>query len=297
VAKSPDSVRRFFGEHSDSWLRRYYSGDFDSVNYQDRMHEALRLLEACGEPAMRVLDLGCGAGVQAGALQALGHEVYACDIAFEMAQKARDRIGPSALVAVGEKLPFADESFDAVVALGVIGYSADPQAFLNSLQRVLRPGGLLIISSANERLLLERISGAVSYWPNRCYRWAKARITGRPLPAADTSPGFYLSHYNYMDARRFDQLLAGSGFQRVAGSGVNFGRLHFMGKLLPGEGTAIALSRALTRLSRRIEPLQRHSRIYVTALRKPLAACENRRDVDPRRGRSESAMPPPVLEG
>lgn len=278
MARPQENVRRFFGENSDSWLRRYYSGDFDSVNYQDRMREAFRLLAALGRPKMRVLDLGCGAGVQAGELQALGHEVYACDIAFEMAQKAQARVGPTAVVAVGEKLPFADESFDAVIALGVIGYSADPQAFLESLQRVLRPGGLLIISSANDQLLLERLSGAVSHWPNRWYRWAKVRITGRPLPGSDSSAGFYRSHYNYMDARRFDDLLVGGGFQRLAGSGVNFGRLSFMGKVLPGEMVAVALTRMLTRLSRRLAPLQRHSRIYVAALRRPGAATASRRE-------------------
>lgn len=267
--KPREKVRRFFGEHSDAWLTRYYSQDFDSVSYQDRMQEALRLLEHEGRRPMRVLEVGCGAGVYSDLLQARGHEVFACDIALEMAQKTRERIGARTVVSVGEKLPFGPETFDAVVALGVISYAADPEVFIGSLARVLRPGGVLIISSVNQRLLLPRLSDMASHLPNRLYRWAKARITGRPLPLAAAADDFYQTHCNYMDARSFDRLLANAGLDRCGASAVDFGRLHFMGKQVMPERAAIAVSRLLTRLSRRRPRLQRHSRIYVTAARKP----------------------------
>lgn len=269
MAEVRDSVRRFFGDNADSWQRRYYRRDFDSINYQDRMGEALRLLEAHAGKGLRVLDLGCGAGVLAAQMQARGHEVYACDIALEMAARARDQIGPRAAVAVGEQLPFVAASFDAVVALGVIGYSKNPQAFLASLQRVLKPGGLLVISSADQQLLLEQVSERISRWPSRWYRWAKERLTGRALPQSDKGKDFYRSVYHYRGAREFDALLAQGGFERLAGSGVNFGRLHFMGKPLMGEAMAIWLTRGLTRLSRQVPELQQYARIYVTALRRP----------------------------
>jgi SAM-dependent methyltransferase len=269
MAKPREKVRRFFGEHSEAWLRRYYSHDFDSVSYQDRMQEALRLLEHGGRQHMRVLEVGCGAGVYSRLLQARGHEVFACDIALEMAQKARERIGSRTVVSVGEKLPFRPEAFDAVVALGVISYAADPEAFIASLVRVLRPSGVLIVSSVNHHLLLRRLSDTLSHWPNQLYRWAKVRITGKPLPVAAAADDFYRTHCNYMDARAFDRLLASAGLESYGGSAVDFGRLHFMGKEITPDRPAIALSRCLTRLSRRLPPLQRHSRIYVAAARKP----------------------------
>jgi SAM-dependent methyltransferase len=188
-----------------------------------------------------------------------------------MCRKAAAAIGQRAVVAAGEQLPFAPGSFDAVVGLGVIGYSPSPQAFLASLRQVLRPGGVLVISSASERLLLHSLSASASRWPDRCYRWAKATFTGRPLPDDSAAKGFYRSHYNYMDAREFDALLAAQGFARLGGSGVNFGELRFMGKRILSDAWAIWLTRRFTTLSRRLPFLQRFSRIYVTAVQAPAA--------------------------
>lgn len=51
------------------------------------------------------------------------------------------------LAAVGEALPFSDESFDAVIAASVIDHLKDVNKFLNETRRVLRKDGLLVITA------------------------------------------------------------------------------------------------------------------------------------------------------
>jgi len=57
--------------------------------------------------------------------------------------------GVEARACDAEKLPFADETFDTVIGAEIIYYLGHPEKFLHEARRVLRPGGLLLLSSAN----------------------------------------------------------------------------------------------------------------------------------------------------
>lgn len=101
----------------------------------------------------RVLDVGCGDGVHAAvfadqsARPRESHWRYTgVDLSPSAAVRARSRFGAGADagdVVAGDalRLPFAAESFDAVFAYGVLAYTGDPQAALNEMTRVTRPGG------------------------------------------------------------------------------------------------------------------------------------------------------------
>jgi SAM-dependent methyltransferase len=98
----------------------------------------------------RVLDFGCGAGRLSNALAAHVKEVVGVDIAQSMideANRINQHPGRVSFVAYdGHRLPFEDESFDAVVSLISIQHSppAVQLASLVELQRVVRPGGVLV---------------------------------------------------------------------------------------------------------------------------------------------------------
>lgn len=99
----------------------------------------------------RVLDFGCGAGRLSNALAAHVKEVVGIDIAESMVVEA-NRINrhPERVRFVaydGTRLPFEDESFDSVVSLISIQHSppAVQLACLVELQRVVRPGGVLVL--------------------------------------------------------------------------------------------------------------------------------------------------------
>jgi len=104
--------------------------------------------ERLGRPP-RALDVGCGEGHFARALQAAGARVVAVDVAAEAVRRARAR-HPSldALPIEPESpLPFEDGSFDVVWAGETIEHVADTAAWMSELRRVLPSGGRLLLST------------------------------------------------------------------------------------------------------------------------------------------------------
>ncbi|HTA98511.1 MAG TPA: methyltransferase domain-containing protein [Solirubrobacteraceae bacterium] len=96
-----------------------------------------------------VLDIGCGEGHFAAALLRAGAEVVAVDVAAEPLRRARSAHPALDLRLVESEapLPLEDTSFDVVWAGETIEHVADTAQWLSELRRVLRSGGLLLIST------------------------------------------------------------------------------------------------------------------------------------------------------
>jgi ubiquinone/menaquinone biosynthesis C-methylase UbiE len=117
----------------------------------------------------RVLDLGCGPGafwtLDGGHVPADWSPVLA-DFSPGMAADAAENLAAEPVdaavsVADGEHLPFADDSFDAALALLMLYHLPDRDAALSELLRVLAPGGRLYAttgSEANDIPLFEMLS-------------------------------------------------------------------------------------------------------------------------------------------
>jgi demethylmenaquinone methyltransferase / 2-methoxy-6-polyprenyl-1,4-benzoquinol methylase len=97
----------------------------------------------CAKPDDRVLDVATGTGMVARTLECkYGCRVIGLDQSADML--AAGSIDGRPLVrGQGERLPFADESFDHVTFTYLLRYVDDPAATLSELARVLRPGGRL----------------------------------------------------------------------------------------------------------------------------------------------------------
>jgi SAM-dependent methyltransferase len=106
----------------------------------------LRPLRAAlkGAPGRRLADVGGGTGNYALALQREGWRPVVVDRSAAMLAHAVAK-GLEVVQAVAERLPFDDESFDAVMMISMLHHVDDPDAALADARRVLRPGGKLVL--------------------------------------------------------------------------------------------------------------------------------------------------------
>ncbi|WP_266075039.1 class I SAM-dependent methyltransferase [Haladaptatus caseinilyticus] len=121
-------------------------GDIADAYLDSDVHQSgadLELLVSWCSDASRALDIACGAGHTAGALAERVKTVIAADATPAMVETATAAFDLPGTVADAERLPFADDSFDAVTCRIAAHHFPAPQAFLDETARVLTPGGVL----------------------------------------------------------------------------------------------------------------------------------------------------------
>jgi SAM-dependent methyltransferase len=140
------------------WLYDRYAGRYDDIKHfrsdYDHLFLAqpiLKLIEPQTDP--RVLDCATGTGRLPLALLRHGQfdgRIVGIDLSRRMLAYAAAKTSDSRAIwvcAPAESLPVFDESFDVVTCLEALEFMADPGAVLAELARVVRPGGLLFITS------------------------------------------------------------------------------------------------------------------------------------------------------
>ena len=140
------------GMDFDSYARRLWAGRADAYEHgfaRLTVHAVGALLDAAGVgTGTRVLDVGTGPGVVAGAAVARGARVTAVDAEPSMAEAAARNVpGLDVRVAVLPDLPLPAAGFDAVTGNFVIHATGDPAAVLAELRRVLRAGGRGVLAA------------------------------------------------------------------------------------------------------------------------------------------------------
>jgi SAM-dependent methyltransferase len=101
---------------------------------------------------VRLLEVGMGDGYGAALLASAGHDVTAVDVDEATVSFAADRYSDAScrfMAYDGRRLPFGDDSFDAVVSMQVIEHVEEDVAFTRELRRVLRPGGRCWLTTPN----------------------------------------------------------------------------------------------------------------------------------------------------
>jgi len=158
---------------------------------------------------LSILDIGCGGGLVAEPLARLGAEVTGIDPALETIAAAKAHAKGGGLdiayeATTAEALADAGKTFDAVLLLEVVEHVPDVPAFLKRIAPLVRPGGLMILSTLNRTLKAYALAivGAefILRWvPAGTHQWdrfvmpgeLKAALTGAGLTLADTTGMVY----------------------------------------------------------------------------------------------------------
>jgi SAM-dependent methyltransferase len=141
---------------------RGFFDDLDQYHFE-KLHHLLRLVDFDAHSGRRVLEVGCGAGVDLARFAKGGADVVGVDLASSAIDLARANFAQQGLsgefrVADGEALPFPGDSFDLVYAHGVVQYTTNPQRLVDECRRVLKPGGEAVFQVYNRISWLNALS-------------------------------------------------------------------------------------------------------------------------------------------
>jgi SAM-dependent methyltransferase len=140
------------------WLYDVYASRYDRIKQFNRDFDQdtlaapiLRSLRGIPEPI--ILDVATGTGRLPVTLLDADHfhgSVIGLDYSLKMLRIAAAKLEDSGVAWIyqtAEHLPFPDGTFDAVTSLEALEFTPDPDAVITEMIRVLRPGGLLLISN------------------------------------------------------------------------------------------------------------------------------------------------------
>ncbi|MCX8067941.1 MAG: class I SAM-dependent methyltransferase [Anaerolineae bacterium] len=113
---------------------------------QERRFQMVR--QYADPTGQRVLDVGCGVGMYLAAFGRYTSHVFGVEVERDRARKAC-ALAAGVVQALGERLPFADSTFDLTFSHEVLEHVADDRAVVAEMVRVTRPGGRIVLFVPN----------------------------------------------------------------------------------------------------------------------------------------------------
>lgn len=124
----------------------------------EKLHSyKVKLLEFLPEEKSKVLDIGCGSGIMAEKISALGHDVEGIDVSDEAVKKLKEKGISGKKVDVNKSLPFESATFDVVWCSDLIEHIISPGFLLGETHRVLKKDGILLLTTTNSAYFIFRI--------------------------------------------------------------------------------------------------------------------------------------------
>jgi SAM-dependent methyltransferase len=140
------------------------------------------------KPQGRLLDIGCSAGILLDEARKRGWEVYGVELSSWAVDYAQKKLNLKIFKGELKEARFLDNYFDLVVMADSIEHLADPLGSLIEIKRILKPDGIIMISTPDIGSITARIAGR-NWW------------------------GIKQSHLVYFNKRSISKILSDSGFK------------------------------------------------------------------------------------
>jgi ubiquinone/menaquinone biosynthesis C-methylase UbiE len=189
--KATTSTPSDYGTHAEFY--DYYAEASISPSMQRRfriIRDTILRLDPSkdGRNPCDILDVGCNAGTQSQLWAELGHRVRGLDINGPLLDLARDRAAQNGyniefLLGSATSLPLPDRSVDVCLAAELLEHVADWQSCIKEFVRVLRPGGVLYMSTTNKLCPIQQEFNLplYSWYPGPLKRYyERLAVTTRP---------------------------------------------------------------------------------------------------------------------
>lgn len=134
-------------------------GRIDYEFIDGRSAPLLALLRRHAPEGRRLLEVGSGAGLFLKGAARAGWDTAGIELSEDAAAFARERLELDVRQERAEEMTFPAGSFDAAVMTDVIEHLFDPRAVLAAIQRALRPGGIVLITTPNFNAVSRYVHG------------------------------------------------------------------------------------------------------------------------------------------
>ena len=201
----------FVGKNADAYAQMYQ--DESPAGYALQVRRQ-RVLELFDKPGGKVLDVGCGPAEMVQDLLKLGCEFWGVDPSARMIEiclgRHEQKRNVHFLLGEARRLEFPDRFFDAVVCMGVIDGLESPPQVVDEMVRVLKPGGTMIITFANQH-------SPYAWWKACVYYRALAAVRRIIQPQTRFDPIFVRRRLFSMQTASELLASAGTRIERVVG--------------------------------------------------------------------------------
>ena len=167
---------------------------------------------------VKMLDVGCSIGATVEAGKRLGWEASGVDVSQAAVKYCKEQ-GLDCYVIDDERLPFEDNTFDVLASWHVIEHVTDVKATLAEWNRVLKPGGIMILETPESQCLKARRLGAeyAKFWPlGHLYTFTRSNMTSLLEKSGfDVLPSKVLGKLNALSPKMNAYALGYRSFRKI----------------------------------------------------------------------------------
>ena len=276
-------VAERFRSEAPYWDAVYRGTDVFSRILQRRREVILRMIDQLSlSKNAHVLEVGCGAGLTTVELARRGYDIQAIDVAKEMLDltlqhAAQANVSDRVFASIGDvhSLHFAENTFDLVLAVGVLPFLHSPATAMRQMTSVTKPGRYLIVTSDNYwrlnhliDLYMNPLLGSLRYSAKRIL--SAVGLYNRPTRCAGQGPRVYM--YSMKDLRAF---VSSAQLEESKVVTIGFGPFTFLGKNILLDSAGVWLDARLQQLADRgFPPLSATGSQHILLARKVCAKSE-----------------------